>query len=294
MTNFIAKRVEALPPLRDVIATNKLSARKRLGQNFLLDLNLTRRIARSAGVTDAGTTIEVGPGPGGLTRALILEGAKNIIAIEQDSRAIAALSQLKNTAGDYLTLIQGNALNVNMGDLGSKPRYLIANLPYNIATRLIINCLRKPQDFDKITVMVQKEVAMRMCAPAGRFDYSRLSIIVQLLTQPAILFDVPASAFTPRPKVTSTLIQLTPYKKSLFSVNRNVLEILTSTAFNQRRKMLRSSLKKFGGDSLLLAAEIEPQRRPQSLTIEEFCRLARALETKIPSLPISQISDETG
>lgn len=270
-------RIEALPPLRAVIARAGLSARKSLGQNFLLDLNLTRRIARSAGTLDEGTIIEVGPGPGGLTRALLLEGAAHVIAVERDARAVAALSDLADAAGDRLTLIEGDAMRLSIGDLGSPPRRLVANLPYNIATPLILGWLKAPEGLESITVMVQKEVAQRICAAPGEADYGRLSIITQWLAEPHILFDVPASAFTPPPKVTSSLVQLVPRREPRYPADRKTLEALTATAFGQRRKMLRASLRKLGGEALLNAAGIPPTARPETLTIAEFCDLARRI-----------------
>jgi 16S rRNA (adenine1518-N6/adenine1519-N6)-dimethyltransferase len=210
MTETIKSRVLALPPLRQVIASNRLSARKSLAQNFLLDLNLTRKIARAAGPIDQGTTIEIGPGPGGLTRALLIEGARRVVAVERDSRVIPALNELADMADGRLTIIEGDALRLTAADIGDTPRRLVANLPYNIATRLIIDWLRDRNDFESITVMVQKEVGLRLCAKAGEADYGRLSIITQWLAEPSLLFEVPASAFTPPPKVTSTLVRLVP------------------------------------------------------------------------------------
>ena len=278
MTDATTARIAALPPLRHVIAASQLSARRSLGQNFLLDLNLTRRIARAAGPIDSGTIIEIGPGPGGLTRALLLEGAGHVIAIERDARAIGALRELEEAADGRLTLIQGDALKITLDDLGEAPRRLVANLPYNIATRLIIDWLRTPDCFETITVMVQKEVGLRLCAAPGEADYGRLAVITQWLAEPTLLFEVPATAFTPPPKVTSTMVHLVPRARPLFPADRGALETVTAAAFGQRRKMLRGSLKKIGGESLLDAAGIDPTARPETLSIEEFCRLARILK----------------
>lgn len=275
MTETVESRVLALPPLRQTIASSRLSARKALAQNFLLDLNLTRKIARAAGPIDQGTTIEIGPGPGGLTRALLIEGAKRVVAVERDSRAIAALNELAVVAGGRLTIIEGDALRLKAADIGDAPRRLVANLPYNIATRLIIDWLRDRNAFESITVMVQKEVGLRLCAKAGEADYGRLSIITQWLAEPSLLFEVPASAFTPPPKVTSTLVRLVPRAEPLFPANRETLEKMTAAAFGQRRKMLRASLRGLGGEALLLAADIDPTARPETLDIEAFCRLSR-------------------
>jgi len=280
MTDTVEARVQALPPLRNVIAASRLSARKSLAQNFLLDLNLTRKIARAAGPIDRGTTIEIGPGPGGLTRALLLEGAAQVIAVERDSRAISALSDLEVAADGRLTLIEGDALKMPVATLGSPPRRLVANLPYNIATRLIIDWLRERQSFESITVMVQKEVGLRLCAEAGNTDYGRLSIITQWLAEAKLLFDVPAAAFTPSPKVTSSLLRLVPHAEPLFPANRKTLEMITAAAFGQRRKMLRGSLRKLGGKDLLAEAKINATDRPETLSIGDFCRLSNVYDAR--------------
>jgi len=275
VNDIVEDRIAALPPLRAVLAESRLTARRSLGQNFLLDLNLTRRIARAAGPIDTGTTIEIGPGPGGLTRALLLEGAQHIIAIERDRRAVAALAALVDAADGRLTLIEGDAMALPVGTMGTPPRRLVANLPYNIATRLIIDWLRGPDQFESITVMVQKEVALRMCAGPGDPDYGRLAVITQWLAEPRMLFEVPAAAFTPPPKVTSALVRLVPRPEPLFPADRQALETITAAAFGQRRKMLRGSLRKLGGETLLAAADIAPTDRPETVSIEAFCRLAR-------------------
>ena len=280
MTDTVEARVQALPPLRNVIAASRLSARKSLAQNFLRDLNLTRKIARAAGPIDRGTTIEIGPGPGGLTRALLLEGAAQVIAVERDSRAISALSDLEVAADGRLTLIEGDALKMPVATLGSPPRRLVANLPYNIATRLIIDWLRERQSFESITVMVQKEVGLRLCAEAGDTDYGRLSIITQWLAEAKLLFDVPAAAFTPSPKVTSSLLRLVPHAEPLFPANRKTLEMITAAAFGQRRKMLRGSLRKLGGKDLLAEAKINSTDRPETLSIGDFCRLSNVYDAR--------------
>ena len=279
----LAERVLALPPLRTVIAQGQLSARRSLAQNFLLDLNLTRKIARAAGPLAEGTTIEIGPGPGGLTRALLLEGAGQIIAIERDRRAIAPLQALVTAAAGRLTVIEGDALTIPLTALGAPPRRLVANLPYNIATRLIIDCLREPAAFTSITVMLQKEVALRLCADAGDRDFGRLSVITRWLAQPSLLFELPATAFTPSPKVASALVRLVPRPEPLYPADRNALETITAGAFGQRRKMLRASLRHLGGTELLAAAGIDPTARPEMLDVEAFCRLARHLVSHRPT-----------
>lgn len=275
MADSVEQRVLALPPLRQVIAASQLSARKALAQNFLLDLNLTRKIARTAGAIDQGTTIEIGPGPGGLTRALLIEGARHVIAVERDARAIGALEDLRQVSEGRLTVIEGDALKLDVPSLGDAPRRLVANLPYNIATRLIIDWLRDRLAFESITVMVQKEVALRLCAQAGDADYGRLSIITGWLANANIAFEVPASAFTPPPKVTSALVKIIPRAEPLYPADRSVLEQVTAAAFGQRRKMLRASLKSLGGEGLLRDADIDPTTRPETLDIEAFCRLSR-------------------
>ena len=274
------RRIAGLPPLREVIARSRLSARRSLAQNFLLDLNLTRRIARTAGQVTGGTTIEVGPGPGGLTRALLLEGAGKVIAVERDHRAIDALRDLVEAADGRLELIAGDALDLAVPELGTAPRRLVANLPYNIATRLIIDWLRTPAAFKSITVMVQKEVGLRLCADVGDTGYGRLSVITRWLAEPQFAFEVPATSFTPVPKVTSALIRLVPRPAPLFPACRETLESLTAAAFGQRRKMLRASLKSLGGELLLADADIDPTARPENLDVEAFCRLARCLSDR--------------
>jgi 16S rRNA (adenine1518-N6/adenine1519-N6)-dimethyltransferase len=275
MKKDVTDQILALPPLREVIAASRLSARKSLAQNFLLDLNLTRKIARAAGQIDQGTTIEIGPGPGGLTRALLLEGAERVIAVERDTRAIGALEQLSSVVEGRLTVIEGDALKMAVSTLGDAPRRLVANLPYNIATRLVIDWLRDRLAFESITVMVQKEVGQRLCANAGDADYGRLSIITGWLASASMVFEVPASAFTPSPKVTSALVRLVPRAEPLFPAEREILEKVTAAAFGQRRKMLRASLRPLGGEALLRDADIDPTARPETLDIEAFCRLSR-------------------
>ena len=269
--------IEALEPLRETIRRYDLTARKSLGQNFLLDLNLTRRIARAAGDLSSGTTIEIGPGPGGLTRALLLEGATNVVAVERDPRAVAALSELVEASAGRLHIVEADALKLDPTSLGPAPRRIVANLPYNIATRLLLGWLEQPDAFDSLTLMFQKEVAERLVAAPGTSQYGRPSIVVQWLAEARLLFEVPARAFTPPPKVTSAIVHLEPRATPLFPANRRQLEQLTQAAFGQRRKMLRSSLKKLGGESMLRGAGIEPTARPEELSIEEFCRLARAI-----------------
>ena len=274
--NNINTKIFNLSPIAVVVEKYDLTPNKSWGQNFIFDLNLTRKIARAANLSSNETIFEIGPGPGALTRALFIEGAGKIIAIERDKRAITALSELVDICNGKLELISDDALKVPINKMGVLPRRIVANLPYNIATQLLLNWLQTPNAFKAITVMVQKEVAMRICAKPGSSNYGRLSIITQWLTRPKMLFDIPASAFHPKPKVTSTLLEIIPRSQPLFPAKRQILEKITAQAFGQRRKMLRSSLKKVGGDDLLLTTNIDPTLRPENLSIEDFCRLAQA------------------
>ena len=268
--------IEALPPLKDLVASLDMRARKSLGQNFLFDLNLTRRIARSAASLN-GTTIEVGPGPGGLTRALLLEGAENVIAVEKDFRAASVLDSLLTAASDRLRLVEGDALKTPLWEMGSAPRRIVANLPYNIATTLLIQWLGQAQAFESMTLMFQREVAERITAQPGSSAYGRLSILTGWIANAAILFDIPPDAFVPAPKVTSSVVQIRPLPAPRFECDRKALEEVTRLAFGQRRKMLRVSLKPIGGETMLEASGIDPQCRPQDLDIGDFCELARGL-----------------
>jgi 16S rRNA (adenine1518-N6/adenine1519-N6)-dimethyltransferase len=271
---------DGLPPLREVIAKYELAARRALGQNFLLDLNLTAKIARAAGELAAGTTIEIGPGPGGLTRALLSHGAREVFAIERDARCLGALAEIAAAYPGRLTVIEGDALAADCAKLGAAPRRIVANLPYNIATPLIIKWLQQGTAFASLTVMVQKEVADRLAAKQRTKDYGRLSVLAQFLSKPRRLFDLPPRAFVPAPKVTSTVIELLPLPEPAFPARLADLERVTQAAFGQRRKMLRQSLRSLGGDTeaLMAAAEITPTARAEELTVAQFAALARALE----------------
>ena len=270
--------IDALPPLRLLVESMDMRARKSLGQNFLFDLNLTQKIARSAGPL-TGTTIEIGPGPGGLTRALLLENASHVIAIEKDRRATAVLSSLLAAAGDRLTLIEADALTSPIWEFGTAPRRIIANLPYNAATTLLIQWLAHANCFESMTLMFQREVAERITARPGKAAYGRLSVLTRWLADADILFDVPASAFVPPPKITSSIVQIVPLTQARYPCSQHALEIITRTAFGQRRKMLRSSLKKLNGDQLLAEAGLAPESRPQDIDIEGFCKLANLYES---------------
>jgi 16S rRNA (adenine1518-N6/adenine1519-N6)-dimethyltransferase len=273
-----AHNAPALPPIREVIRRHDLSAKRSLGQHFLLDLNLTARIARAAGELLAASVIEVGPGPGGLTRALLSAGARAVFAIEKDPRCIAALGELAAMYPGRLFIIEADALSVNLAGLTPPPRRIVANLPYNVATPLLVSWLRRIDDFNGLTLMFQKEVADRLTATPGSAHYGRLSVITQWRTQPRYEFAVDQRAFTPPPKVTSAVISLIPHAIPLAPARFELLESVTAAAFGQRRKMLRGSLKALGLDPEL--AGIDPTRRAEDLSVEEFCALARQLAGK--------------
>ncbi len=275
-----------LPPLREIVAKYGLSAKKSLGQNFLFDLNLTGRIARAAGPLEEATVVEIGPGPGGLTRALLAEGAKKVIAVERDERCLAALEEIAAHNPGRLDIVVADALALDMSallaDRGVESKVRIcANLPYNIGTALLISWLTLadwPPFYDRMVLMFQREVAERIVAtPARRADYGRLGVLASWRCEAKILFDVPPSAFTPPPKVTSSVVQMTPREKPL-PCTVAALEKVTQAAFGQRRKMLRQSLKSLGGDPLALLAQagIEPSRRAEEVDVAGFCALARA------------------
>jgi 16S rRNA (adenine1518-N6/adenine1519-N6)-dimethyltransferase len=267
-----------LPPLREVIRRHDLGARKSLGQNFLLDLNLTGRIARAAAPLEHADVIEIGPGPGGLTRALLLAGARRVVAIERDRRCVAALAELAAAFPGRLTVIEGDALAIDPVGLAAAPRKIVANLPYNIATPLLFHWLGSIAAYESLTLMFQKEVAQRLAAVPRSKAYSRLSVMVQWLCEVAALFDIAPSAFVPPPKVTSTLVKLVPRATPLAPCRREDLERVLAAAFGQRRKMLRQSLKSLGvgADALLATAGVTPTARAEELSIDEFCALGRA------------------
>ncbi|MEE2969932.1 MAG: 16S rRNA (adenine(1518)-N(6)/adenine(1519)-N(6))-dimethyltransferase RsmA [Pseudomonadota bacterium] len=271
-----------LPPLRDVISRHGLAARRKLGQNFLLDLNLTGRIARAAGPLTDVTVIEIGPGPGGLTRALLETDARQIIALERDRRCIAALDELATAYSGRLQIVEGDALETDLTFLAEPGATLkiVANLPYNIATPLLIKWLRQIDDFAGMTLMFQKEVAQRLVAAPGSKSYGRLSIIAGWLCGIEAMFDISPQAFVPPPKVTSTVVALTPRAQPLAPARMEVLERVTAAAFGQRRKMLRSSLKSISDDpaALLIGCGIDPTARAEELDITAFCALARAID----------------
>ncbi|MCP5086065.1 MAG: 16S rRNA (adenine(1518)-N(6)/adenine(1519)-N(6))-dimethyltransferase RsmA [Rhodobacteraceae bacterium] len=274
--------LDGLPPLREVIAENGLSARKSLGQNFLLDLNLTSKIARQAGDLTGCDVLEVGPGPGGLTRALLHEGARKVVAIEQDERCLPALQAVSEHYNGRLTVLQGDALKIDPTEHLAAPVRIVSNLPYNVGTELLTRWLSPPTwppFWQSLTLMFQKEVAQRIVAQPGSKAYGRLSILAQWRCQARIAMEVPAAAFTPPPKVTSAVVHLERREAPAYAADPAALNKTVAKAFGQRRKMLRSSMKGLHTDieGCLLAADIKPTQRAEEISIEKFCALARIL-----------------
>jgi 16S rRNA (adenine1518-N6/adenine1519-N6)-dimethyltransferase len=263
------------PPLRDVIARHGLDARRSLGQHFLLDGNLTARIVRAAGDLTGRNVIEIGPGPGGLTRALLETDVASVTAVEIDPRAVAAMEELAATDA-RLRVVAGDALALDPATLAPAPRHVVANLPYNIATPLLVRLLRQASSFERLTLMFQQEVAERICAPPGSSAYGRLSVLAQWTCAADIALRVPPAAFVPPPKVWSAVVVLTPRAVQPDATIFSAMERMTAAAFGQRRKMLRGSLKSVGGEALLRAAGIDPQRRAETLEVAEFERLLSA------------------
>ncbi len=275
--------LEALPPLRDSLTQHGLWANKGLGQHFLLDLNVTRKIARLAGPLTDGLTIEVGPGPGGLTRALLEAGAQ-VLAIEKDARFLPLLQDLAAAAPGRLTVIHADALQIDERALAQDmapgaPVRVTANLPYNVGTPLLLKWLTGPFTPRSLTLMFQKEVAQRIVAKTGSPAYGRLAVICQTLADVQIVMDLPARAFTPPPKVASAVVQLTPHPERLPRPLLSMLETVTREAFGQRRKMLKSSLKAIGGGKLCEDAGIDPEARAETIDVAGFLRLAQAALT---------------
>lgn len=275
--------LDGLPPLKDVIASFGLAARRSLGQHFLLDPKITARIAASAGDLNGKTVLEIGPGPGGLTRALLAAGADPLIAVERDQRCVEALQDVVAASHKRLNIVGDDAFAVDESEListhgGATPSLIVANLPYNIATVLILKWLNEPQLFADIVVMVQKEVAQRLAAPVRSDAYGRLSVMTQWRAQVSMLFDLAPGAFSPPPKVTSTVVRITPRAEPATPADPKAMETVVRAAFGQRRKMLRSALKTLAKDSIALLekAEIDPTKRAEELDIEAFGRLARA------------------
>jgi 16S rRNA (adenine1518-N6/adenine1519-N6)-dimethyltransferase len=274
--------IDDLPPLREVIRQHGLSARKSLGQNFLLDLNLTARIARAAGPLQDVTIIEVGPGPGGLTRALLALGARRVIAVERDQRAVAALEEISKRYPGRLDIVAGNAMRFDpRALLGGERAKIVANLPYNIATALLVGWLSTepwPPWYDMMVLMFQREVAERIVARENDEAYGRLAVLSNWRAEPKILFDISPSAFVPQPKVTSSVVRLVP-RSAPAPCDRATLEQVAAAAFGQRRKMLRQSLRSLGADpaQLAAAAQVDPARRAETVPVSGFVAMAREL-----------------
>jgi 16S rRNA (adenine1518-N6/adenine1519-N6)-dimethyltransferase len=267
----------ALPPLRDVIARHGLDARRSLGQHFLLDGNLTAKIVRVAGDLAGRHVIEIGPGPGGLTHALLHSAAASVTVVELDRRAVAAMHELAATAGERLRVIEGDALRMDAATLTPSPCRIIANLPYNIASPLLVAWLRQAAAFEGFTLMFQLEVAARICAPPGSPAYGRLSVLAQWICRTSLALRIPPAAFVPPPKVFSAVVDMIPHAAQPDAPLFARMERLTEAAFGQRRKMLRSALKPVGGEALLAAAGIASDRRAETLSVAEFDRLARLM-----------------
>ncbi len=266
---------DGLPPLRDVIQRLDLRAKRSFGQNFLLDLNLTQRIAGAALDLTGFNVIEIGPGPGGLTRALLMQGAERVFTIERDFRCIDAINEIAEAYPGRVSIVEADALTIQLADICPPPRKIVANLPYNVATPLLIQWLKNISEIEGMTLMFQKEVADRLTAVPRTKAYGRLSVMAQWLCHVRQEFNVAREAFTPPPKVTSTVVSLTPRAEPLAEATWEALEKVTAAAFGQRRKMLRASLKHFGFDFESLG--ISETSRAEELSIEQFCALARAL-----------------
>lgn len=274
--------IDGLPPLRDVIRTHDLVAKKQLGQNFLLDLNLTAKIARSAGDLSGCDVLEVGPGPGGLTRGLLAEGARRVVAVEKDARCLPALAEIASAYPGRLTVLHGDALELDLAAHLTPPVKIVANLPYNVGTELLIRWLSPavwPPIWSSLTLMFQKEVAERIVAKPRTDHYGRLALLAQWRCNAAVVMTLPPEAFTPAPKVHSAVVHLTALPEPRFPCDFGVLQRVTAIAFNQRRKMLRSSLKGLGPgiETTLESVGIPPTARAEEIGLDQFCALARAV-----------------
>ena len=278
-------QIDTLPALRDVIAELDLAARKSLGQNFLLDLNLTAKIARQAGSIESCDILEIGPGPGGLTRGLLAEGARFVLAIEKDHRCVPALRQIEEAYPTKCKILEGDALDINPMQHLAAPVKVVANLPYNIGTVLLIRWLTPaqwPTFWSSLTLMFQREVAERIVAQPGSKAYGRLALLAQWRSDPQIVMSLSPDAFTPPPKVSSSVVHFTALPKPRFAADAAVLERVVAMAFNQRRKMLRSALKGFGPDieAHIVAAGLRPTDRAEQIPLEGFCNLAREIAAR--------------
>lgn len=277
-------QIDGLPPLREVIATHQLSAKKSLGQNFLLDLNLTAKIARQAGDLAGSDVLEIGPGPGGLTRGLLAEGARRVLAIEKDERCLPALAEIAEVYEGRLKVINGDALEIDPLEFLTPPIKIAANLPYNVGTELLVRWLTPkewPPFWTSLTLMFQKEVAERIVAKPGSKAYGRLALLAQWRADARIVIDLPPQAFTPPPKVSSAVVHLTALPAPRFEADAQTLSRVVAAAFNQRRKMLRASLKGVAPDieGHLAAAGIPPTERAEQIGLEAFCALARSIKS---------------
>jgi len=276
--------IDALPPLRQVITDHGLSARKSLGQNFLLDLNLTAKIARQAGDLRGADVLEIGPGPGGLTRGLLAEGARRVLAIEKDARCLPALEEIAAAYPGRLEIMNADALELDPLTHLAPPIHIVANLPYNVGTELLVRWLtpdRWPPFWDSLTLMFQREVAERIVAAPGSKAYGRLALLAQWRAEARIVMSLPPEAFTPPPKVSSAVVHLTALPEPRFPAKPKVLERVVAQAFNQRRKMMRAALRGLAPDieDRLKAVGIAPTQRAETVTLEQFCALARAVES---------------
>ncbi|MEM8849655.1 MAG: 16S rRNA (adenine(1518)-N(6)/adenine(1519)-N(6))-dimethyltransferase RsmA [Pseudomonadota bacterium] len=278
-------RIDDLPPLRDVIATHDLRAKKSMGQNFLLDLNLTARIARLAGSLDGARVLEVGPGPGGLTRGLLAEGAAQVLAVEKDARCLPALAEIQAAYPGRLTVVNGDALAVQTGDYLDPPWRVVANLPYNVGTELLVRWLTPatwPPPWQSLTLMFQKEVADRIVAVPGSKAFGRLAVLAQWRCDAKIALTLPPDAFVPPPKVSSAVVHLTALPAPRFAADAAVLERVVAKGFGQRRKMLRAALKGLVPDveTCLAEADLAPTDRAERIGLEGWCALARAVAAR--------------
>ena len=277
--------MEKLPPLKDVISKHELRAKKSLGQNFLLDLNLTSKIARYAGHLEQFDILEIGPGPGGLTRSLLNEGARKVVAVEKDSRCIAALEEIQSVFPGKLQLIQGDALSTKAAEHLNYPVRIISNLPYNIGTELLVRWLtakKWPSFWQSMTLMFQKEVANRIVAGPGSKTYGRLSVMSQWRCKVKVAFNIPATAFTPPPKVESALVHFEALNEPRFPAEVDKLEFVVSKSFNQRRKMLRGALKDYfqNVEESLSSIGVPPTKRAEEITVQQYCAMSQILIRK--------------
>ena len=275
----LINQISHLPTVKSLIKENELRPLKKLGQNFIFDLNITNNIAKVANCHNK-NIIEIGPGPGGLTRSIFIQGANSIIAIEKDYKSIKCLQSLQDICGDKLKIIHDDILNLKLIDFGPFPKSIIANLPYNISSKLIINWLKeinlnKDVLIDEITITIQKELADKLVSKVGDPNYGRISLITNLLSSVSKEIELPPSVFFPKPKVHSSVVKIIPLTEPRFDVDLNIFEKLTRRAFGNRRKMLRQSLKDFGGSNLLKLANIKDNLRAQDLSISEFCKLSK-------------------